>query len=106
MMYTDEGKQQMMTMLSQTWNKYLPAGQNSLSWNEFKRIDESFNEMHDKAFGGHYIWDDASAKANFDYMASIFGSNGRVTMEQWSSSFPDYVEKIEPYVDCIELTTV
>lgn len=84
----------------------MPAGQNSLSWNEFKKIDESFASMHDQAFGGHWIWEDASAKANFDYMTSVFGSNGRVTFDQWCASFPDYMEKIEPYVDCIELNTV
>jgi len=60
--------------------------------------------MHDKMVGGHWVWDDASAKASFDYMASIFGSNGRVTLDQWMASFGPYMEKVQPYVEGIELT--
>lgn len=71
----------MMKMISGSFTKLLPPGQTSLGWNEMKKMQEEFAPMHDKLVGGHWCWDDASAKAAFECMASVFGSNGRVTLE-------------------------
>ena len=37
-------------------------------------------------------------------MASLFGANGRVTLDQWMASFKPYMSKVRPYAECDDLT--
>lgn len=39
--------------------------------------------MQDKLAGGHYIWDETTAKAAFDYSVAIFGTDDRFSKSQW-----------------------
>ena len=55
--------------------------------------------MHDKLVGGHWEWEAESAKAAHEYMVSLFGSNGRVTLEQWTASFMPYMKRVRPFVE-------
>jgi hypothetical protein len=37
-------------------------------------------------------------------MASLFGANGRVTLDQWMASFRPYMMKVRPYAECNDLS--
>jgi hypothetical protein len=63
------------------FNSLLPAGKDSLGFDEMKHMQDSFAPSHDSLTGGHWIWDDKTSKANFDFMVGIFGEGGRVTLE-------------------------
>jgi hypothetical protein len=36
-------------------------------------MSTKFAPEHDKIAGGHWIWDDATAKASFDFGVTLFG---------------------------------
>jgi hypothetical protein len=103
-MHDEKMMGEMMAMLTKAFNKLLPPGQTSLGWDEMSKMQDEFAPMHDKIAGGHWCWDQESAKEAHNYMASLFGSNCRVTCEQWMSSFGPYMKKVQPYVECIDLS--
>ena len=90
---------EMMQMIVSNFKKLCPPGQTSLGWDEMKKMQDEFAPMQDKLVGGHWCWEDASARAAHECMASCFGSNGRVTLEQWMSSFGPFMKHVQPYVE-------
>jgi len=48
-----------------------------------KNMQSQFWPMQDKLAGGHYIWDETTAKATFDYSVAIFGTDDRFSKSQW-----------------------
>jgi len=36
-------------------------------WEDMRKMEKNFAPMHDKMVGGHWVWDDATAKASFDF---------------------------------------
>ena len=75
-----KGKE-MMAMMSKSFDDILPKGQNTAGWEDMKKMQEKFNPMNDKIAGGHWIWEESSAKAAFEFSCSIFGTDGRFTKE-------------------------
>jgi hypothetical protein len=41
------------------------------------------NPEMDKAVGGHFIQDEATSKAAYDFSVNIFGTDGRFSKSQW-----------------------
>ena len=50
-----------------------------------KKLGASFDADNDKLAGGHWIWDDSTAKASFDYGVGIYGDDGRFSFSQFMS---------------------
>lgn len=65
--------------LGDCFDDLCPKDKNSLGWEEFKEMQNKFAPMHDKLAGGHWCWDDASAKATYDFHVKLFGREGRYT---------------------------
>ena len=80
-----EGYMKMFEALGQAFDSLLPKDKDSLGWEEFKCMTEKFAPMQDKAAGGHWIWDDSTAKASFDYGVGIYGDDGRFSFSQFMS---------------------
>jgi hypothetical protein len=49
--------------------------------------------------GGHWIWDDATSKAAFEFSVGIFGENGRWSKTQWFGHFIPYMMYVKPTVE-------
>jgi hypothetical protein len=42
--------------------------------------------MDDKTYGGHFVWDDAASKANFEFAIGIFGeADQKISFCQWAA---------------------
>ena len=54
------------------------------------------NAPHQNA---HWKWDDDTAKAAFDYAASIYGTLGKMSLSQWFAMMQAYDRYIEPFAD-------
>ena len=52
--------------------------------------------LHIAYVGGHWKQDDATARALFDFKAGIFGSEGRMTIENFSTMGQTYNAHIKP----------
>ena len=63
-----------------------------------KGMTVAFAPIHDKICGGHWIWDEETAKANFDFTVSLYGTQGRFTLIEWFASFQPYKDHVEPLV--------
>tara|TARA_B110000285_G_C15100504_1_gene604728 strand:- start:707 stop:994 length:288 start_codon:yes stop_codon:yes gene_type:complete len=63
-----------------------------------------FAPMHDKIAGGHWNWDDVSAKASHDFTTHIFGDGDQISFPQWMAQIGYYVKWIQPFVDTPTLT--
>lgn len=81
------------------FNCLLPAGKDSLGWDEMKKMQDAFADSHDHLTGGHWCWEDKTAKASFDFMVNIFGCDGRITLNQWLNSFIPYMRYVNPFVE-------
>jgi hypothetical protein len=55
----------MMDSLTKAFKEICPPGEMSAGFDDMKKMSENFGPMHDKLAGGHWIWDDATAKAAF-----------------------------------------
>jgi len=55
---------------------------------------------HDKLSGGHWIWDDSTAKAHYEFGVHLFGNaaNSRYTRAQWYSQIVYYLRVVQPFV--------
>ena len=58
----------------------------------------------DKAVGGHFIQDEATSKAAYDFSVNIFGTDGRFSKSQWFAQVKYYMREIEPFVETPILT--
>lgn len=96
---TPEGRAMIRQRLTEAFNSLLPAGKDSLGWEEMKKMADVFSPTHDHMVGGHWNWDDKTAKATFDFMVSIFGQDGRVTLGEWLNSFIPYMRYVIPFVE-------
>lgn len=81
------------------FNQLLPAGKDSLGFDEMKHMQDIFAPTHDTLTGGHWVWEDKTAKASFDWMVNVFGEGGRVTLKQWMSSWIPYFRYVQPFVE-------
>jgi hypothetical protein len=55
--------------------------------------------MDDKMFGGHFIWDDATSKASFDFVVKIFGEpDCKISFCQWAAQVECYMKNVFPLV--------
>ena len=55
--------------------------------------------MQDTLCGGHWIPDEATSKAAFDFAVTIFGTDGAYTKSQWFAQIRYYMKTISPFVD-------
>jgi hypothetical protein len=60
--------------------------------------------MHDEIAGGHWIWDDVTAKAAYDFTVNLFGCDGKYSKTQWFSSFIPFMQYVKPIVEPNVLT--
>ena len=59
-------------------------GEHTMGWEGIKEIRDSFNNFDDERFGGHFIYEDATSKASFDFTVKIFGEyDGKISFGQW-----------------------
>jgi len=52
---TSKGRKMIKDRMVAAYNELLPAGKDSLGWEEFKKMTDSFAPMHDSLAGGHWI---------------------------------------------------
>lgn len=69
----------MIASIYNAWSKLQDPHTETCGWEELKKFGASFNEIHDKMVGGHWNWDDATAKAQHDFTVAHFGTDGRYT---------------------------
>ena len=62
-------------------------------------MNDIFAPAHDSLAGGHWIWDDATAKASFDITVKLFGKDGRISRQQWMNSMVPYVRYVLPFCE-------
>jgi len=79
LMRTPEGRDALMDSLFTAWNKCAPKGDRTMGWEDIKKMEAEFAPIHDKSFGGHWIWDAATAKAAFEFTTHIFGEGERIS---------------------------
>tara|TARA_B110000285_G_C14830469_1_gene470624 strand:- start:169 stop:414 length:246 start_codon:yes stop_codon:yes gene_type:complete len=74
----------LMPMVARAFLTACEPGQHTVGWEGIKQVRDSFNDFDDKTFGGHFIYDDATAKASFDFTVKIFGEyDGKISFGQW-----------------------
>jgi hypothetical protein len=68
----------------------------SLTGEDFWTLFEKFGDQHDTLPGikGHWVLDKKTFDENSDWYMNMFGTDGRMTFDQWSATFPIYMEKI------------
>jgi len=103
-MSTPEGRKEMMDSLAKAFKEICPPGDMSAGWEDMRKMEKNFAPMHDKMAGGHWVWDDVTAKASFDFQVKKFGTGGRMTMTQWFSSLEIFFAEVNPFVNPKELT--
>lgn len=102
---TPQGNMKMFETLSTVFDSLLPVDKDSLGWEEFKLMQDKFAPEHDKIAGGHWCWDDATAKAHFEFGVNIFGGvNCRYTKPQWFAQLIYYLRVVNPFVDPPQLS--
>ena len=69
---TSEGRAMFKDRMVDAFNSLLPAGKDSLGFDEMKKMQDVMAPSHDHLVGGHWIWDEKTAKAGFDFMVGIF----------------------------------
>lgn len=79
MMKTEAGRDAIMKTMYESWKKCVPKGDRTMGWEDMKKMTGEFAPIHDKSFGGHWIWDMPTAKAAFDFSTHIFGDGDRIT---------------------------
>lgn len=85
--------------LAAAWEGVCPVGETTLGWEGAKKVRTVFDADFDKDFGGHFIYDDVSSKAVFDFQTSIFGEMGnKISFCQWVGSMTQYMEHVAPLV--------
>lgn len=62
---------------------------------------DKINAPHENA---HWNWDDATAKAAYEYGAMLFGTKGEYTISQWFAMMFSYRRNIQPLVEPPSLT--
>lgn len=68
-----ERKDMIMKWYTNDFEKLLPNGELSLGYEGIKKIIDSVHTIHDIDFGGHWVWNDATVKASFDFTVKIYG---------------------------------
>jgi len=58
----------LIQMFKTNWDNELETGRQVLGWEGVKRARDAFDNFHDGKFGGHLIWDEVNAKANYDFI--------------------------------------
>ena len=96
---SEEGRKKIMQSLTDVWNSLKAPGQETLGWEELRKIQFHYAPMHDEIAGGHWIWDDETAKAAHDHQVGLFGFDGRYTKTQWFGSFVPYMQYVKPVVE-------
>ena len=67
-------------MMAQNWRICLPCGESTMGYDGCAKVRDSFNKMNDEMFGGHMIYDEATAKASFNFSCAIFGEGDKMSL--------------------------
>lgn len=105
MFKTEEGRDKINESLAEVWMSLLKKGERTLGWDQLKCMQDKFAPMHDKLAGGHWCWDDKTAKAHYDFTTKIFGNGDRISFPDWMAQLYYYIKWIQPFVDTPVLTT-
>ena len=69
------------------WRSLESEGEKTLGLEEMRLMPVKMADDLDRQVGGHWIYDEETAKANFDCSVQYFGTDGRVSLNQWVASF-------------------
>lgn len=72
-----------MKMMSDMFDSVCKKDSQTAGWEEMCQMRTKFYPIMDKAVGGHFIQEDTTAKAAFDFAVNIFGTDMRFTKSQW-----------------------
>jgi hypothetical protein len=72
----------------------------SLTGDDVWTMMNLFGAQHDTIEGieGHWIIDKTLWDKDIGWYMNTFGSDGRMTYDQWTATFPIYMEKILPHL--------
>ena len=107
---TPEGQAALGKMLKEAWIAVSPGKKEGcrLGWEEMKKMQEVLYEGIDKINpeheNAHWVWDDETAKASFDFSVSIYGSKGKLSRSQWLKMSLAYLRFVKPFAEPVILT--
>jgi len=99
MMKTEEGREKMMDMIYGVWKNVEAKGERTCGFDEMMKMEVVFAPMHDETFGGHWVYDKATAKADYDFTVHHFGDGGRISFPQYMAQIGYFMKWIQPFVD-------
>ena len=69
------------------WMCVLENGQVDIGWEGMNKLNDAFNADIDQINAphqnAHWNWDDATAKAAWDFSVGLFGYDGKFSMPEW-----------------------
>ena len=80
-------------------------GDNALNAAGFWKFNESMQAMQDEIAGGHWNVNQDAHAAVTNHVISIFGTDGKMTKEQFYASFPVFMSKIKESIKEYSKTT-
>ena len=96
-MSSPEGRTEMMGMMGGKFDEV--DGGNALDADGFWKLTASMLSMQDEVCGGHWVIQQADHAAVTNHVIGIFGADGKMTKQQWMSSFPTYMSKVMPLIN-------
>lgn len=92
-------KDKVMEVMAQHWIYCLPMGEHVMGYDGCAKVRDSFNKMYDEKYGGHMVWDEATAKASFDFSVKIFGEyQDKMSLGQMFAQIDAYMKHVFPLI--------
>ena len=99
-MSTPEGKAEMFAEMGEMFNQV--NGGEALDADGFYKLSELYFPKSDEIAGGHFINDKATHDDVTNFSISIFGTDGKMTMAQWTTTFGPWMQHIKPHIKNLE----